>query len=91
MEMLPEWLAGLDDEDAAFIRRFILASGSLKEMARLYGVSYPTVRLRRDRLIHRLMKLEGIPETELVRSAYTFKRYREEIEPCVSWSPASIT
>jgi primosomal protein DnaI len=40
--------------------------------------------LRRDRIIHRLMKLEGIPETELVRSAYTFKRYREEIEPCVS-------
>ena len=54
MEMLPEWLAGLDDEDAAFIRRFILASGSLKEMARLYGVSYPTVRLRLDRLIQKI-------------------------------------
>ncbi len=59
MEMLPEWLAGLDDEDAAFIRRFILASGSLKEMARLYGVSYPTVRLRLDRLIQKIQMRES--------------------------------
>ncbi len=59
MEMLPEWLAGLDDEDAAFIRRFILASGSLKEMARLYGVSYPTVRLRLDRLIQKIQMSES--------------------------------
>ena len=59
MEMLPEWLAGLDDEDAAFIRRFILASGSLKEMARLYGVSYPTVRLRLDRLIQKIRMSES--------------------------------
>lgn len=59
MEMLPEWLAGLDDEDAAFIRRFILASGSLKEMARLYGVTYPTVRLRLDRLIQKIRMSES--------------------------------
>ena len=59
MEMLPEWLAGLDDEDAAFIRRFILASGSLKEMARLYGVTYPTVRLRLDRLIQKIQRSES--------------------------------
>lgn len=59
MEILPEWLAGLDDEDAAFIRRFILASGSLKEMARLYGVSYPTVRLRLDRLIQKIRMSES--------------------------------
>ena len=50
VEMLPEWMSGLDDEDLAFIKRFMLASGSLKEVARQYGVSYPTVRLRLDRL-----------------------------------------
>ena len=32
----------------------ILASGSLKEMAAQYGVSYPTVRLRLDRLIQKI-------------------------------------
>ncbi len=48
---VPSWLDGLSEEDLAFIRRFVLASGSLKEMAEIYGISYPTVRLRLDRLI----------------------------------------
>ena len=51
MENIPIWLADLEDEDAAFIKKFVLSSGSLKEVAALYGVSYPTVRLRLDRLI----------------------------------------
>ncbi len=49
---------GLDDEDIAFIKRFILASGSLKELAATYGVSYPTVRLRLDRLIQKFRILD---------------------------------
>lgn len=48
----------LDDEDLAFIRRFVLASGSLKELAGAYGISYPTVRLRLDRLIEKLKLLD---------------------------------
>jgi len=54
IELLPEWMAGLEEEDVAFIRRFILASGSLKEVAGQYGVTYPTVRLRLDRLIQKI-------------------------------------
>lgn len=54
MDTLPAWIAALEDEDAAFIKKFVLASGSLKEMAGLYGVSYPTVRLRLDRLIQKI-------------------------------------
>lgn len=54
MEIIPEWMANLDDEDTAFIRNFLLASGSLKEIANLYGVSYPTVRLRLDKLIQKI-------------------------------------
>ena len=54
LEMLPAWMAGLEEEDLAFIRRFVLASGSLKEVAVEYGVSYPTVRLRLDRLIQKI-------------------------------------
>jgi hypothetical protein len=48
------WVEQLDDEDLSFIRRFVLASGSLKEIARIYGISYPTVRLRLDRLIEKI-------------------------------------
>lgn len=58
MELLPEWMAGLEEEDVAFIKRFILASGSLKEVAGQYGVTYPTVRLRLDRLIQKIKLTE---------------------------------
>ncbi len=47
-------LSRLGSEDQQFALAFILRSGSLKEMARLYGVSYPTVRNRLDDLIARL-------------------------------------
>ena len=58
VEILPAWMGGLEDEDLAFIRRFVLASGSLKEVARQYGETYPTVRLRLDRLIQRIQMAE---------------------------------
>lgn len=48
------WLTGLNDEDRAFIKRFLLASGSLKELAKAYKISYPTVRVRVDRLIEKI-------------------------------------
>lgn len=47
-------LLALEAEDQDFVMRFVLASGSLKEVARLYGVSYPTIRAKLDRLIERL-------------------------------------
>ena len=59
MELLPEWMAGLEEEEVAFIRKFILASGSLKEGAGQYGVTYPTVRLRLDRLIQKIKLTEN--------------------------------
>ncbi len=54
IEVMPEWLASLDEEDVSFIKKFVLASGSLKEVAGIYGVTYPTVRLRLDRLIQKI-------------------------------------
>ena len=48
------WIELLEDEDVAFLKRFVLASGSLKELAQAYGISYPTVRLRLDRLIAKI-------------------------------------
>ena len=42
LELLPEWMTGLEEEDVTFIKKFILASGSLKEVAGQYGVTYPT-------------------------------------------------
>ena len=47
-------LASLGPEDQEFILEFIKASGSLKEMASILDVSYPTVRNRLDEIIVRL-------------------------------------
>lgn len=53
------WLEFLSDEDLAFVRRFVLASGSLKQIAQQYGVTYPTIRLRLDRLIAKIEVVEA--------------------------------
>ena len=55
---IPAWIQGLEDEDLNFVHKFILASGSLKSMAQQYGISYPTVRLRLNRLIKKINQLE---------------------------------
>ena len=47
-------MAELEDEDITFIKNFIMSSGSLKEIATQYNVTYPTVRLRLDRLIQKI-------------------------------------
>jgi hypothetical protein len=59
IEIVPEWMSNLDDEDVSFIKKFILASGSLKEIAKQYGVTYPTVRLRLDKLIQKIQISEN--------------------------------
>ena len=51
-------LVRLSPDDQDFVVSFLKASGSLKEMARLYGVSYPTMRNRLDALIDRLAECE---------------------------------
>lgn len=58
-ERIPAWLLHLDEEDHQFIKRLILASGSLKALAESYGVSYPTIRSRLDRLIDRVRAFDS--------------------------------
>ena len=60
MTSIPAWMADLEDQDLTFIKKFILASGSLQEVASVYGVSYPTVRLRLDRLIQKIQLTETV-------------------------------
>lgn len=78
MDRLPEWLANLAEEDLAFIKNFVLSAGSLKQMSQLYQVSYPTMRLRLDRLIEKIRLNDN--ETEdpfilLVKSLAIDDRY----------------
>ncbi|MBV9549615.1 MAG: DUF2089 family protein [Alphaproteobacteria bacterium] len=51
-----KWTELLEPDELRFVRRFLLASGSLKEMAQEYGVSYPTIRQRLDGLIEKVRR-----------------------------------
>ena len=96
VEVVPEWMAGLEEEDVEFIRKFLLASGSLKEMAGAYGVTYPTVRLRLDRLIQKIRLTEeqaADPYVALIKrlsveekldfdtAKLLIQQYRKSLEP----------
>jgi hypothetical protein len=50
-------LLSLKEEDLDLMLQFVLASGSLKDLARIYQVSYPTIRVRVDRMIGRLREV----------------------------------
>lgn len=51
---VPAWILSLDKESIEFIRKFIINSGSLKNISKIYGVSYPTVRTKLDTLIKKI-------------------------------------
>jgi len=63
IDKIPRWILSLEQEDISFLQNFVLRSGSLKEISKLYGVSYPTVRLRLDKLIQKI-ELSGQQEEE---------------------------
>src|SRR3954466_16358720 len=50
---LPQ-LAQLNVEDQVFITAFVRCHGSIKEMQRIFGVSYPTIKARLNRIAERL-------------------------------------
>ena len=54
IDKIPQWILALEMEDITFLKNFVLKSGSLKDIAKLYEVSYPTVRLRLDKLIQKI-------------------------------------
>jgi hypothetical protein len=61
-----DWPSALTADELAFVRRFLLASGSLKQLAEDYEVSYPTIRLRLDALIEKVKALgQGKPPSAL--------------------------
>ena len=57
---LPQ-LARLNLEDQVFITAFVRSHGSIKEMERIYGVSYPTIKARLTRLADSLEFVETNP------------------------------
>jgi hypothetical protein len=79
-------LLRLEEEDLDFVVQFVLASGSLKEMAQLHGVSYPTIRASLDRVIANLRAcLSGAPP-DAVTGLLADLLERGEIKPAAARS-----
>ena len=56
-------LARLSAEDQVFIMAFIQCHGSIKDMEQMFGISYPTVKNRLNRLAGMLKLVETQPLT----------------------------
>jgi len=59
-------LAGLRYEDQVFVGEFVRSHGSIKQMEKAFGVSYPTVKNRLNRIAAQLnlvqIDVEPVPE-----------------------------
>lgn len=54
-------LAQLDVEDQIFVMAFVRCHGSIKEMERIFGVSYPTIKSRLNRIARALEFVDTEP------------------------------
>ncbi|MDP2300490.1 MAG: DUF2089 domain-containing protein [Coriobacteriia bacterium] len=65
-EFDPPPLAGLRYEDQVFVGEFVRCHGSIKHMEKAFGVSYPTIKNRLNRIAARLalveVEIEPTPE-----------------------------
>jgi len=64
---VPNWILSLEAEDLEFIKNFVINSGSLKKIAKFYDVSYPTVRIRLDRLIQTIKLNDELDNEEFIQ------------------------
>ncbi len=65
-EESPNWLTRLDQEDIEFIKRFMLCSGSLKDLAQEFGITYPTMRIRLDKVISKIRIYDSLENDDYV-------------------------
>jgi hypothetical protein len=61
-------LAGLRFEDQVFVSEFVRCHGSIKYMEKAFGISYPTVKNRLNRIVQQLhlVEVEQVSERDEV-------------------------
>jgi hypothetical protein len=77
---LPQ-LARLAMDDQVFVTAFIRSHGSIKEMERIFGVSYPTIKSRLTRIANSLEFVETNPtpsKTEILERLHRGEISAEE-------------
>ena len=75
---LPQ-LAQLGAEDQVFVAAFVRAHGSIKEMEQVFGVSYPTIKARLNRIAQALEFVDSDPRP--TRSDVLERLQRGDISP----------
>jgi hypothetical protein len=80
-------LAGLRFEDQVFVSEFVRCHGSIKYMEKAFGISYPTVKNRLNRLVQQLhlVEVEQVSEKDevfdlLERGQITVQEATERLE-----------
>jgi hypothetical protein len=79
-------LLRLPTEDLDLITELVLQSGSLKDLAAAYGVSYPTIRARLDRVIERLQFAIKGDRPDALTDLLARLIERGEISPGNAWA-----
>jgi hypothetical protein len=72
-------LARLPAEDQVFVMAFVKSDGSIKDMERTFGISYPTVKSRLSRIAGQFQMVETIPTTAPVKGDVLAALERGEI------------
>jgi len=67
-------LARLPAEDQVFIMAFVRSDGSIKEMEHAFGVSYPTVKSRLNRIAGQLQMVENVTTSPKEDAIATLER-----------------
>jgi hypothetical protein len=70
---LPQ-LAQLSAEDQIFVTAFVRSHGSIKEMERVFGVSYPTIKSRLNRIGESLEFVDTNPQPSRVEILERLRR-----------------
>ncbi len=80
-------LAGLRFEDQVFVSEFVRCHGSIKYMEKAFGISYPTVKNRLNRIVQQLhlVEVEQVSEKDevfdlLERGQITVQEATERLE-----------
>jgi hypothetical protein len=60
-------LARLQAEDQVFVMAFVRSDGSIKEMEKTFGVSYPTIKSRLSRIASQFQMVETVPAASPIK------------------------
>jgi hypothetical protein len=72
-------LARLTAEEQVFVTAFLKSDGSIKDMERIFGISYPTVKSRLNQIAGKLQFVEEVTATALGKEEILASLERGEI------------